>query len=140
MNKRQVGRAFVLKVIARLKELDQAAYEVAGSGAGLEKGDLRIPRFDIVGECKDSQVISMGEWTDQSEKEGLGYNRTVLFWRHPKSPRTNPNIRVDISLDFFMEMVARFGEPMIKKTDREFRWKLGRLVQTAKEIIKELEG
>ena len=57
MNTRQKGRAFALKVIHRLRELDPATYEVSGSGAGLDKGDVCVPRFDLVIECKDSKQL-----------------------------------------------------------------------------------
>lgn len=138
INTRQAGRAFVKKVIAELKELDQATYEVTGSGSGLDKGDLRIPRFDIVGECKDAQQIAMALWITQAERQGLQHSRTALFWRNPRSPKNDPEIRVDISMIFFKELLARFAEPVIKKEDREFKYKIQRLRQDCQAVLKEL--
>ena len=134
-NTRQKGRAFVVKVVKILKtELDSSTYEVSGSGAGLDKGDIRIPSLDLVAEAKDWNTISMGQWVKQSEKEGLGYSKTAVIWSVPKSP----DIRVDIPLDFFIDLAKRYKEPKIKVLDRELRWKIERLVNSAKVVIKEL--
>jgi len=138
MNTRQKGRAFVKKVIERLKEIDSGTYEIVGSGAGKEKGDLRAPLFDMVGEGKDQKQLAMREWTRQSEKEGLGYNKTFLAWRHPDSPSANPDIRIDISIEFFIELLKKSKEP--KTAERQLqsgeKWKIQRLVQSAKEVMK----
>lgn len=141
MNKRQKGRAFVKKIIAILRqEVDKATYEVVGSGAGTDKGDIRVPRFDLVIEAKDHKKVSIAEWTGQSDAEGLGYSRTALFWRHPKSPSANPDIRVDIGVDYFIELLKRAGEPIKKKEDREFQYNnVKQLVIAAKRVLVEFE-
>lgn len=139
MNTRQKGRSFTMKCIDRVKDLDAATYEVVGSGAGRDKGDMRMPRFDMVIECKDHRAAQVASWTDQTDRQGLGYSKTALLWKHPKSPSANPNIRVDISLDFFKELLARYGEPKIKQPDRDLRWALARLITAAKEVTKRIE-
>jgi hypothetical protein len=138
-NTRQAGRAFVKRIIEKLKDIDPATYEIVGSGAGKEKGDLRIPRFDLVGEAKDHTKAQVAAWVEQSEKEGLNVNNTALFWRHPKSPKGNPDIRVDISIDFFKELLSRYGEPKIKSEDRTFLYKLSRLKEAIREVEKEID-
>jgi hypothetical protein len=138
-NTRQKGRAFVRKCLNQLYCVDTSAYEVVGSGAGHDKGDIRLPKYDLVIECKDNKQATVANWTGQTEKQGLGYSRTALMWRHPKSPSAKPDIRVDISLDFFRELLARFSEPAIKAPDREMKYLLQRLTETAKKIIKNLE-
>lgn len=139
MNARQKGRAFVLKCIDRLKPLDEATYEVAGSGAGRDKGDIRVPRFDLVIEAKDQNKVSMADWTLQADRQNLGYSKSALLWRHPQSPSSNPDIRVDIDLDYFVELLERAGEPKIKKEDRQMQWKLQALINAAKALLKEIE-
>ena len=137
-NTRQKGRAFVKIIISRLAEYGLKSYEVVGSGAGLTKGDIRIDALNLVIEAKDHKQISVAQWVEQSEKEGLGVNKTALFWRHPKSPSSNPDIRVDISLEYFAKLLKKNSEPMIKEPDRSLKYKLERLRQSAQEVIKEL--
>lgn len=137
MNKRQKGRAFCKKIIEILrKELDEGTYEVVGSGAGKDKGDIRVPACDLVIEAKDHKAAQVAAWTEQSEREGLGYSATALMWKHPKSPSANPEIRVDISLDYFIELLKKSKEPTIESNDREFKYKLQRLISSAKEVVR----
>jgi len=58
MNKRQKGRKLVKKFLERIRKDFPDAYEVVGSGAGLEKGDIRIPSVDVVLEIKNHKKIS----------------------------------------------------------------------------------
>ena len=139
-NTRQKGRKLVKIILERIKrEVDNGAYEVVGSGAGLDKGDIRIPSLDLVAEVKNCETISMAKWVKQAEREGLQHSKTALMWRHPKSPLDNPEIRVDIGLDYFIEIVQRYSEPRIKQPDREMRWKIQRLIDSAKAVLKELK-
>ena len=138
-NTRQKGRAFTLKCIDKIKDIDPAAYEVSGSGAGRDKGDCRMPRFDLVIECKDHKQACVASWVGQADSQGLGYSKTALFWKYPKSPSANPEVRVDISLDFFKDLLVRSGEPKIKQPDRELRWELARLLTAAKNVIRKIE-
>jgi len=140
-NTRQKGRKLVLKIIEILRrELDDATYEVSGSGAGLDKGDIRIPRLDLVVEAKNWKQVNMVSWIRQTEKEGLGYSDAVLMWRVPSSPETNPEVRVDMSLDYFINLAKRYGEPKIKAEDKEFKWLLVNLKNSCNKIIKKLES
>lgn len=139
-NTRQKGRSFVKKIIEILRnELDSGTYEVVGSGSGLDKGDIRIPSIDLVIEAKDQKKPQVAGWTRQSEKEGLGYSKTALMWKHPDSPSSNPDIRVDISIDLFIELAKRYQEPLIKEPDREMRYSLERLKQTINSVLKKIE-
>ena len=140
MNTRQKGRAFVLKIIEKLREgLDNSTYEVSGSGAGLDKGDIRIPSIDLIIEAKDQKQPQIANWVKQSDREGLGYSKTALMWRHPDSPSYDPDVRVDMSLDLFIELAKRYREPLIKEPDRQTNWDIKNLVQSAKRVIKDLE-
>jgi len=139
VNRKQKGRKLVLQIIERLRdELDKSTYEVAGSGASLDKGDIRVPILDLVIEAKNSETISMAKWVKQSEREGLQHSKTALMWRHPKSSQNNPEVRVDISLDYFIEMAQRYSEPRIKAPDRELKYYMGRLKEDIKQVDKRL--
>ena len=136
VNTRQKGRQLVKEVIRILKdEFNIQAYEVVGSGAGKEKGDIRVYSSDLVIEAKKQKRTSMSDWVKQSEKEGLGYNKTALAWQIPQTP----HIRIDIDLCYFAELLKRAEEPKIKEPDRSLKWDIQRLVDAGKRVIKQLE-
>jgi len=136
-NTRQKGRKLVKIILGILRrELDGSSYEVVGSGMGKDKGDIRVPRLDLVIEVKNQQTIRMAEWVKQAEKEGLGYSEAVVMWRHPESPQERPDIRVDMSLDYFIELAQRFAEPITKEPSRELKYKLERLKNDCHQVIK----
>lgn len=138
-NTRKKGRAFVLKIINRLRnELDSSTYEVSGSGAALDKGDIRVPLADLVIEAKDWKKISMANWVKQSEKEGLQHSKTAVMWKHPESPSDNPEIRVDISLEYFIDILKRYSEPKIKEPDRDMKRNLIKLKNAINQVSKDL--
>jgi len=139
MNTKQKGRKLVKIILAQVRnELDRSAYEVSGSGAGLDKGDIRIPILDLVIEAKNCKVIQMANWVKQAEREGLGHSNTALMWRHPKSSQENPEVRVDISLDYFITLASRYKEPKIKVPDRDLKWALTTLKNAINQVLKKL--
>jgi len=137
MNTRQKGRQLVKEVIRILKdEYNIDCHETVGSGSGTrEKGDIRVPALNLVIEAKKQKQVSMASWATQSEKEGLGYNKTALAWQIPQTP----HIRIDIDLCYFAELLKRAEEPKIKEPDREMKWLIQKLVDTGKQVIKRLE-
>lgn len=138
-NTRQKGRKFILNCLEHLRnDVDINAYEVVGSGQGKDKGDIRVPSCDLVIEGKGWETISMKQWVEQSEKEGLGQSKTALFWKMPGSPQANPEIRVDISYQYFVELLQRNKEPKLKDLDRSFRWKLERLKDAINQVKRDL--
>lgn len=141
MNTRQKGRSFVKKIIAVLDiYFPKIAHEVSGSGSGnREKGDIRIDSLNLVIEAKDCKKISMADWTVQTERQGMTGDRTALIWRHPASPSMNPEMRVDISMDYFIELLQRSAEPKTQNPDRDFKWKVENLKRAANEVLKKLD-
>jgi len=137
INTRQKGRELVKEVIAILKDENGIeCYETVGSGSGTrDKGDIRVPALDLVIEAKKHKRVSMTDWAKQSEKEGLGYNKTALAWQIPQTS----DIRIDIDVRYFANLLKRAEEPKMKQPDREMKYELMRLVETAKRIIKRLE-
>jgi len=137
MNTKQKGRQLVLEVIRILKdEYGLECHEVAGSGAGnREKGDIRAPALDLVIEAKKHKRVSISEWAKQSEREGLGYNKTALVWQIPNTP----HIRADIDICYFAELLKRAREPKIKEIDKRMSWDIKMLIQSAKKVVKQLE-
>jgi len=134
MNTRQKGRQLVKEIVRRLKENNLPCYEVVGSGSGLLKGDIRVEPLDLVIEAKKHKQISMINWVKQSEKEGLGINKTALAWQIPATP----DIRIDVSLEYFIDLLKRAEEPLIKEPDREMKYDLERLKTIINKIIKRI--
>jgi len=136
LNTRQKGRQLVKETIRILKDdFNLDCHETAGSGStNREKGDIRVPALDLVIEAKKQKKTSMSNWAKQSEKEGLGYNRTALVWQIPNTP----HIRADIDLCYFAELLQRAAEPKIKEPDRNMKCWLGRLKDTIKQVEKRL--
>ena len=137
MNTRQKGRQLVKETIGVLKdEYGLECHEVVGSGSGnREKGDIRVPALNLVIEAKKHKRTSMSDWAKQSEKEGLGFNKCALVWQIPNTP----HLRADIDLCYFAELLKRAEEPKVKEPDRQLKWKIQRLVDAGKLVIKELE-
>lgn len=135
INTRQKGRKLVKEIVRHLKEENISCYEVVGSGAGLLKGDIRVESLDLVIEAKKQKQISMANWAKQSEREGLGYNKTALAWQIPKTP----DIRIDICLEYFINLLKRAEEPKIKTQDKEMKWLIQKMVDVSKQVIKRLE-
>ena len=138
-NTKQKGRKLVIQSLQTIHQYFSDAYEVNGSGSGLEKGDIRIPSVDLVIEAKNHKKINIGNWVRQSEREGLGYNKTALLWKTPDSPQDDPAIRIDIDIRYFLDLLKRSQEPKIKVQDRELSYEIRRLIQSAKQVIKKLE-
>jgi hypothetical protein len=136
MNTRQKGRQLVLEVIRILKdEYNIDCHETVGSGSGTrEKGDIRVPALNLVIEAKKQKQVSMASWATQSEKEGLGYNKTALAWQIPQTP----HIRIDIDVCYFAELLQRAEEPKVKEPDREMKFDLERLKTLCLKIGKQL--
>ena len=135
VNTRQKGRELVKEVVRWLKDESKIdCYEVVGSGAGLEKGDIRVPSLDLVIEAKKHKRVSIASWVKQSEKEGLGINKTALAWQIPKTP----DIRIDITLEYFGNLLKRAEEPKIKLMDRDLKFKIQRLIDAGKSVLRDL--
>ena len=127
----------VKEIIHILKdEHNLDCHEVVGSGSGnREKGDVRVPSLDLVIEAKKHKRTSMSDWAKQSEKEGLGWNKTALIWQIPQTP----HIRADIDIRYFADLLKRSEQPKMKEPDKEMKWLLQKAVDTLKQIIKKLE-
>jgi len=135
INKRQKGRQLVVAVIRKFKdENDLYCYEVVGSGSGLEKGDIRVPNSDLVIEAKKHAKTSISSWAKQSEKEGLGYNKTALAWQIPNTP----HIRIDIDIDYFIDLLKSSGNAIIKSEDRDMKYALQNLKNSINGVLKRL--
>jgi len=59
-----------------------------------------------------------------------------LITRDPRYPEFE---RAYATINFweFLELLKRYSEPRVKEPDREMKWKIQRLITSAKELLKE---
>lgn len=138
---RQKGRRLVLHLVEEFrKTLDSKAYEITGSGAGLDKNDLRLPTLNIEVECKNAAKVNLVKDWDQTKRQMTGENLSVLAIRNPsKAEFVETLIVMDVG-DFIELVKAQQGEvEVISNFSNDLKWKARRLVEAAKAVLKELE-
>lgn len=72
---------FVLQYVR--ENLDAHAYQPAGSGNGLEKGDVYLPNHDVVMEVKNQKTIKLLDFWEQTEEQAHN-QMPALIIRHPR--------------------------------------------------------
>ena len=133
------GKELEKWIIQELKSsgLDHRAYRNPGSGSGMAKGDVDNA-LGLCIECKNQRNFSPS-WYQQAEKESMGTQEPVVVWHPPQTPLEAS--MVFITWDYFKRLLLKSKEPpKINEPSRELKWKLQRLVDNAKNVIKELEG
>lgn len=126
-------------LLPELKEIDPHAYIIPASGQGLEKGDYRLPNLNIVVEGKNWARISVQGWMEQSKKEGLGPNKSIIIFKNPKSASEEEKDFWAVVNFYDLQEWLKIGrQPLIEKPDREFRWKLERLKQAINQVLKDV--
>ena len=126
----------IVKLI-REKGLDRRASRNPGSGSGLQKGDV----FNDLGwtiECKNTRTNPGKAAFDQVRRESMGYTKEVVIWHKPNTS-LDDSIAL-INIHDFLDLMKQAKEPKsIKEPSRTLKYKLEKLKQIIKEIIKELE-
>ena len=118
------------------------AIRTPGSGSGKIKGDS-FNSLDFLIEAKNQKTIHLLKWVDQAKEQARIGNWSPEKWaliiRDPRTPETNPEIYAIIDMWQWLKLLKKNSEPRIKEPDREIKWKLKRLIQCAKELLKEFE-
>lgn len=109
------------------------------SGAGYDKGDIRIPSLNIVIEAKNQKTISLIEWWEQSKVQALGDDIPVLALRNPRKAEFAETLVV-ISLEHFTDLLLNTKKDVVvqEKLDYSQRSALLSLISAAKKVLKEL--
>lgn len=114
----------------------------AGSGSGKRKGDIAA-NLPFLLEAKNQRTLKIQEWIRQAREQARigNYDRDKwgLVFKNPESPDANPEMFIAIDFFQFLDLLKRYSEPRIKKPDREIKWKIQRLIDAGKAVIKELE-
>ncbi|HDY68415.1 MAG TPA: hypothetical protein ENH85_11565 [Candidatus Scalindua sp.] len=131
---------FICKEIEEMG-LGQARREI-GSGSGKKKGDI-FANLPFLIEAKHWDKYDMNRWIDQAKHQAEQGN-----WDRDKWALVFNDFRkgefqdVYAVIDFweFLKLLKKDKEPLIKEPDREFKWKLQRLIDSAKAVLKEVKS
>lgn len=113
----------------------------ANSGAGFRKGDIAC-NLKFLLETKNEKYVNLlpniDQAKEQAEKGNQWPEKWALISRDPRYPEFE---KVYATIDFwqFLELLKREQEPMVKEPDKDMKWKLNRLIESAKSVIKILE-
>lgn len=133
------GNRFENWLIEVLRErLDSKAQRTYGSGAGLDKQDIRLPSFNIEIEAKNQETLHIIDWWEQTKLQEHG-NLSVLAFRNPRKAEFLETLVV-MSLDDWIELVKKQNEVVEVESnfDPKLKWKIKRLKDYAHEVFKEL--
>lgn len=123
----------------KLAGLGDARREI-GSGSGKRKGDIAWG-LEFTPECKNEATVP--SWLikriEQAEMQAMGAQPWVLFVRDPRKGEGQMQAFTIMDFQDWLGLVQKSKEPKIKEPDRAVAWKLKRLIQAAKELLKELE-
>jgi len=116
-----------------------------GSGSGRRKGDI-ASSIPFLLECKNqpsAKIQTILNWIDQAksqaEKGNWSPEKWALIFRDSRTPESRPDIYAVIDFWEFLKLMKKDQAPRIKQPDREMRWKIQRLIDSAKAVLKELK-
>lgn len=116
-----------------------------GSGSGKRKGDI-ASNLPFLLECKNQPTVKIKailNWIDQAKRQAKEGNwspeKWALIFQDPRSTEVNPKIYGVIDFWQLLKLFKKDSEPRVKEPDRQFRWKVQRLVDSAKAVLKELK-
>jgi hypothetical protein len=119
----------------RISGLDSRAYRQKGSGNGLNKGDIWND-LDLCIEAKNCKNFSR-DWFKQVKRESLGVQIPVVVW-HTNGVPLDDSVAI-ISWAYLEELLLAKQQPVTKAPDRDAQWKIKKLAESAKDVIKLLE-
>jgi len=141
-SKIQKGRRFENYIAEQIEEmgLGKATREI-GSGSGKRKGDI-FSNLDFLLEAKNQKHLSWWASIDQSKKQAEQGNyardKWALIIRDPRKGEFQ-DCYVVMDMWEWLSLLRKNKEPKIKQVDREMGWKIKKLIQSAKQVLKDLE-
>ena len=127
------------------KEIEKAGLGKAGresaSGAGFRKGDI-ASNLPFLIEAKNQKRYSWWSFIDQAKDQADAGNFSPEKWalvvRDPRTAEKNPDCYVVMDFWEWLKLLKKDSVPLIKKPDKELKWKLQRLKNYAQSVIKDL--
>lgn len=132
------------KLIAKEVEAEGLGFarREVGSGSGKRKGDIAA-NLPFLIEAKNWDKYDINRWVDQAKRQAEQGNwdrdKWALVFRDFRSPETNPEIYAVIDFWQFLKLLKKDSAPRIKEPDRQFKWKVQRLIDSAKAVLKDLK-
>ena len=129
---------FVLDYVR--ENLDAHAYTPRGSGNGLEKGDVYLPKHDVVIEVKNAFTVKIAQWWKQAEEQA--HNQTpCLIFRHPQFAEGKKTLAV-VHMEYLVDLLkGQDNEVTVETTvaDYDVRDAISKL-ETAARTLKKKYG
>ena len=120
--------------------LDKDTHRQPASGAGLEKGDVRIPAFNIEIEAKNQSNIHLIRDWEQTKSQRTTGNKAFLAIRNPKEPEFEETLIIMDVNDFIELIKGTTGEiSIISNKDNNLLYWSKMLKDTCQKVIKELD-
>jgi hypothetical protein len=119
--------------------IDSTAMRQHGSGNGLRKGDV-ANNVGLVFECKNTARFNWKEASEQVKREAMNYGIEAVVWHPPHQP-LDASVII-LNLHDFLDIFKKSQDPKTPESlsdSRETRYKLQRLIQSAKDVLKTLE-
>jgi len=138
---KEKGRRYENKIAGYIREsgLDLRAGREIGSGSGNMKGDIRA-NIPFLIEVKNQKTIKILNWIDQAKKQAaVGWSpreKWALVFRDPRTPETHSEDYVTIDIHQFLELLKKNSKPIIKSKDKNVKYKIEKMIQAAKDVIK----
>lgn len=133
------GNRYENHLIKVLREkLDSKAQRTYGSGAGLDKQDIRLPSFNIEIEAKNQKTLKVMDWWEQCKRQAFG-NIGVMIFRNPRKPEFQESL-VIMDLYDWIELVKSQNEVVEVESnyDPKLKYKIANLKRAVQDVFKEL--
>lgn len=112
-----------------------------GSGSGKRKGDVSW-NIEFTPECKNEENVPQWllERIDQAKRQALGAQPWVLIIRDPRKGEGQMEAIAALDFQEWLELIKKSREPKtFKSENRNLQYKLRRLAQDAKDVLREIE-
>lgn len=139
---KQKGSRFEGHLLKVFREtLDANAHLQPSSGSGYDKNDIRLPGLNVEVEAKNAKTFNVQADWEQAKAQRTPGNMAVLAVRHPRRSEFLETVVV-IDLDDFIGLLQdRSGIREVSFTaSKGVKWKVQRLVESAKSVLKEFDN
>ncbi|HDY66808.1 MAG TPA: hypothetical protein ENH85_03335 [Candidatus Scalindua sp.] len=135
------GIRFVNHLVEVLRgRVDKKTYAVGGSGAGLDKNDVRIPSLNIEIEAKNAIQVNLTRDWEQVKRQLTTGNVGVLAIRNPKKPEFEEVLIVMSSGDWIDLLLGTKEEVnVISNKDNDLKWAVSNLKESCSKVLRKLE-
>lgn len=122
------------------EEVDSNAHRTPGSGAGLDKNDVRIPSCDVEIEVKHQQKLMVLDWWEQAETQTTSGNTPMVVFNNPRKTPEFSQLLAILDFEDMLELLKGDKDTVVvTEFPSELKWKANRLREDLRSFAKELE-